>query len=106
MSSLEVWATIIALGVSTVLTRSSFFVFSEVRLPERLLHGLRYAPAAALAAIVVPDLMVAGGQVSLTLANPKFLAGIAATLFFVATKRMLGTIVFGMLVFTLLRLFA
>lgn len=105
MSSTEIWVTIIALAVATVLTRASFFVFSEVRLPERLLHGLRYAPAAALAAIVVPDLVVSGGQVSLALVNPKLLAGIAATAFFVATKRMLGTILVGMLVFTLLRLY-
>ena len=105
MSSVEIWITIIALAVATVLTRASFFVFSEVRLPEKLLHGLRYAPAAALAAVVVPDLMVSGGQINLALLNPKLLAGIAATVFFLATKRMLGTILVGMLVFTLLRLY-
>ena len=105
MSDLEVWATIIALLLATVLTRSSFFVLTGLRLPPRLLHGLRYAPAAALAAIVVPDLVLSGGQISMSIANPKLVAGIAATLFFLVTRRLLGTILVGMLVFTLMRLF-
>lgn len=106
MNDFEIWATIIALTLTTVLTRSSFFVLTGIRLPARLLHGLRYAPAAALAAIVVPDLVLSGGQISLTTFNPKLLAGIIATVFFLATRRLLGTIVIGMLAFTLLRLIA
>jgi branched-subunit amino acid transport protein len=39
---------------------------------------LRYAPAAALAAIVVPDVLVIGGNVAPL--NPKLAAGIAAIL--------------------------
>lgn len=105
MSNTEVWITILALGVATVLTRASFFLLSGVRLPARLLHGLRYAPAAALAAIIMPDLLVSGGQVTLTLANPKLLAGVSAAVFFLVTRHLLGTILFGMLAFTLLRLF-
>ena len=104
MSSSQVWMTILALGLATVITRSSFFLLSGLKLPARLLHGLRYAPPAALAAIVVPDLLYSGGQLSLSLANPKLLAGVAATVFFLVTRHLLGTILFGMLAFTLLRL--
>lgn len=106
MSNLEIAAVILALVAATLLTRASFFVLSAVRLPERLQRGLRYAPAAALAAIVLPDLMVSGGVVNLTLANPKLLAGLGATAFFLLTRHLLGTIVFGMIVFTLLRVLA
>lgn len=104
MSALETWITILALGLATVLTRSSFFLLSGIRLPARLLHGLRYAPPAALAAIVVPDLLLSGGQISLSLANPKLLAALGAVVFFLFTRHLLGMIVFGMVAFTLLRL--
>jgi branched-subunit amino acid transport protein len=45
-----------------------------------------------------------GGAVSLSLANPKLFAGIGAAVFFVATRRLLETIVVGMALFTLFRL--
>jgi branched-subunit amino acid transport protein len=78
---------------------------NAVKLPPRVQHALRYAPAAAMAAIVLPDLVLSGGSISLNVTNnPKLLAGIGAAVFFVATRRMLGTIVVGMVLFTVLRL--
>jgi hypothetical protein len=50
-----------------------------------------------------PGARCSGGKVLLALANPKLLAGIAALAFYLWRKNMLQTIVFGMLVFTLLR---
>lgn len=105
MSAPDVWITIILLTFSTVLTRGSFFLLGNaVKLPPKLQHALRYAPAAALAAVAVPDLVTTGGAVSLSLANPKLIAGIGASLFFLATRRLLETIVSGMALFTLARL--
>lgn len=75
-----------------------------MRLPPRVQHALRYAPAAALAAIVVPDLVTTGGAVSMTWSNPKLMAGIGAAVFFLLTRHMLGTIVIGMALFTVIRL--
>ncbi len=45
-------------------------------MPPALQRALRYAPAAALAAIVVPDVMLVTGQ--LQPFNPKLAAAIAA----------------------------
>jgi branched-subunit amino acid transport protein len=105
MSPLEVWITIVLMALATVLARSSFFLLGDaVKLPPKVQHALRYAPAAALAAIVVPDLVLSGGAVSLHWINPKLWAGAGAALFFVATRHMLGTIVVGMLLYTGLRL--
>lgn len=105
MSALDTWITIALLTVATVLTRSSFFFLgNSVRLPPKVQHALRYAPAAAMAAIVVPDLVMSGGVLSLTWTNPKLLAGLGAALFFILTRRMLETIVVGMALFTGLRL--
>jgi branched-subunit amino acid transport protein len=105
MSALEIWLTIGLMTLATLIARSSLFLFGgSVKLPPRVQHALRYAPAAALAAIVVPDLVLTGGTVDLSLANPRLLAGICAAMFFFATKRLLGTIVLGMALFTLFRL--
>ncbi|NUT59972.1 AzlD domain-containing protein [Herbaspirillum sp. C9C3] len=106
MNEWYVWGAIVLMTVSTVITRSGFFLFGHaVKLPPRLKHALSYAPAAAMAAIIFPDLVTTGGAVEISLANPKLLAGIGAGAFFVATRHLLGTIVAGMSLFTLLRWF-
>lgn len=104
MSASDVWLTIILLTVATILTRSSFFFLGHaVKLPPKVQHALRYAPAAALAAIVVPDLVLANGALQLTWMNPKLVAGIGAAAFFLATRHLLGTIIAGMAMYSLLR---
>lgn len=105
MSATDVWLTIFLLTLATILTRSSFFFLGHaVKLPEKVQHALRYAPAAALAAIVVPDLVLTDGALTLTWMNPKLLAGIGAAFFFVITRHLLGTIVAGMALYSLLRI--
>jgi branched-subunit amino acid transport protein len=104
MSAAEVWITIFLLLASTLITRGAFFLLGHrVKLPPRVQHALRYAPAAALAAIVAPDLLLANGQLAVTWMNPKLMAAIGATVFFLTTRHLLGTIIAGMALFTLLR---
>lgn len=106
MSTFDIWLTIILMTVATIITRSSFFLLGDrIKLPAKVQHALRYAPAAALSAIIAPDLFVVGGDaLHETLLNPKLLAAIGASLFFISTRHMLGTIVVGMTIFTVLRL--
>lgn len=106
MSESDIWFTIILLTVATILTRGfAFFLFGDaIKLPPKIQHALRYAPAAALAAIVAPDLVYSGGVLTLSWMNPKLLAAIGAALFFATTRHLLGTIVIGMALFTGLRL--
>lgn len=105
MSTVDVWLTIVLLTVATILTRSSFFFLGHaVKLPPKVQHALRYAPAAAVAAIVVPDLVLANGALQLTWMNPKLVAGVGAAAFFLATRHLLGTIVVGMALYSLLRI--
>lgn len=104
MSATEIWITIGLLTLATLIARSSLFLLGHaVKLPPKLLHALRYAPAAALAAIIAPDLLVQGGSLNLSLMNPKLLAAICAGLFYLRTRHLLGTIVIGMLTFSVLR---
>jgi branched-subunit amino acid transport protein len=106
MAEWEIWAVIVALALTTAITRSGFWLIGHrVTIPPRVQGMLRYAPACALAAIIGPDLVLDnGGQVHFGLGNPKLLAGIVALGFYVWRRNMLQTIVFGMLAFTLLRI--
>jgi len=106
MADWEIWITIAALTVATAATRSSFWLVGHhITIPKRVQEMLRYAPACALAAIIAPDmLIVADHPLTVSLANPRLLAGVAATGYYLWRKNMLETIVFGMLVFTGLRI--
>lgn len=104
MSALDIWLSIGLLTIATLLTRAAFFLPGRaVKLPPKIQHALRYAPAAALAAIVAPDLLLAEGALHLSWTNPKLVAGLGATAFFLTTRHMLGTIIVGMALYTLLR---
>lgn len=73
------WLTFILIGLATTLPRASFIVLgNRFALPGALQRALRYAPAAALAAIVVPDIVIVGGAVEPF--NPKLAGAIAAAL--------------------------
>ena len=106
MGATDIWLAIALLLLATLITRCVAFYFADrLRLPPLVQHGLRYAPAAAMAAIVLPDLVLApGGLPDLSWHNPKFLAGLAATVCFFATRHTFLTIAAGMGLFTILRL--
>lgn len=111
MSADSIWLAILGLTAITVLSRSLFLLAgSRTVIPSHLQRGLRYAPAAALVALIVPDLFAVDGALSMAslhpLHNPKLLAGIATGLVFFYTRHMLLTIVAGMATYTLLRLLA
>jgi branched-subunit amino acid transport protein len=105
MADWEIWTVIGVLAIATAATRSAFWLIGHrVTIPKRVQEVLRYAPACALAAIIAPDLLLGpGDQLQLGLWNPKLVAGVAALGFYLLRRNMLHTIVFGMLVFTLLR---
>lgn len=105
MTNMEIWLVIIGVALLTVLTRSSFLLLGDrVSLPERVQHGLRYAPVCALMALITPEMLTTGGALDVSLSNPKLIAGIAASAITLATRKMIAAILIGMLVFSLLRL--
>ncbi|MCP5269526.1 MAG: AzlD domain-containing protein [Zoogloeaceae bacterium] len=72
----SLWLIFILVGLATTLPRASFIVLgSRILLPSVLQRALRYAPAAALAGIVVPDILLVNGDLSPF--NPKLAAAIA-----------------------------
>jgi branched-subunit amino acid transport protein len=105
MSDVEIWLVIFLLALATFIARSSFWLVGHrITLPKRVQEALRYAPACALAAIIVPDLLLSNGQMQVSFDNPRLVAGIAATAFFLMKRNMLLTIIFGMAVYTFIRL--
>jgi branched-subunit amino acid transport protein len=105
MTTAQIWLAILGMTFVTALTRAMFLLGGErTVLPERLQRMLRYAPAAALIAVVLPDVLVTGDGVSFALSNHEFYATLAGLVWFLVRRNMVQTIVVGMLVFTALRL--
>lgn len=78
------WAAFVLLALTTLVTRGSFIVIGERgRLPAVVQRALRYAPAAALSALIVPDLLLVQGSVEPL--NAKLIAGLVVIV--VALKR-------------------
>jgi branched-subunit amino acid transport protein len=107
VSELWTWVAIAGITLSTFVTRAGLLLLGErVRLPAVVDQALAYAPACALAAIVVPDLAVAGGEIRLSADNFRLVGAVAAAAVYVATRSFIATIAVGMAVFTALRLLA
>jgi branched-subunit amino acid transport protein len=102
--NLEHLLTIVALVVISVLTRSFFFLSSnQWELPSWAERGLQYAPIAALAAVIAPEIVMTQGQLISTLKDARLFGVAAGLLYFFARRAsgqsVLGTIVAGMAVY-------
>lgn len=105
MSTLETIITIVGLAVLTVLTRAFFLLpRREIALPRWLQQGLRYAPLAALAAVVAPEVLLSQGQWIGTWRDARLPAVAVATAYYFWRRGILGTIVSGTVVLLVLRL--
>lgn len=103
----DLWTlvTIAALVANTVITRSFFFLSSKPwSLPRWAQRGLNYAPIAALAAVIVPEMVMTQGQLIGTWQDARLFAVAAGALWFYLRRGVLGTIVCGMAVYLPLRL--
>jgi branched-subunit amino acid transport protein len=87
---MNTWLVIVGAGLVTLSLRASFIVFAD---PKKFPHAFRIAlafvPAAVLAAIVAPGLAMPQGVFDLSLANPRWIAGLAA---FAVAARFQGTL--------------
>ena len=96
---------ITGLAVLTVVTRGFFFLTErEIPIPVWLRQGLRYAPLAALAAVVVPEIVMSQGQLIGTWHDARVFAALAGGAYFWWRRDILGTILVGMAVLLPLRL--
>lgn len=102
---LKTLATIVALGCITVITRGFFLISSKPwTLPHWAQRGLQYAPIAALAAVIIPEIVMTDGALMATWLDARLFAAAAGIAWFFWKRDILGTIVIGMLVYLPLRL--
>ena len=100
MSSLWVIVACIGLALITLITRAFFMIPErELPLPNWLKRGLKYAPLAALAAVIAPEIVMSNGQLISTLADARLPALVAAVVYFFYKRSILGTIALGMAIY-------
>lgn len=101
--------TMLGLGLVTLITRCFFFWLNrELPFPAWAQRGLAYAPIAALAAVVVPEVLVSHGALVTTWQDARLWAAAAGVAFYLARRgqgqAVLGTLVVGMAVYLPLHL--
>ncbi len=89
-----------AIALNTVLTRSLFFMSRRSwTLPPAAQTGLKYAPVAALAAVIAPEGVVSQGHLIGTWMDARLYSLAAGMAWFYFRGGVLGTIVAGMAVY-------
>ncbi len=102
MSDTSLWTvvTIMGMALMTILTRCFFFISSQPwALPAWIQRGLYYAPIAALAAVVVPEIVMNQGHLVTTWKDARLFAAAFGAIWFYWRKGVLGTILAGMAVY-------
>lgn len=91
---------IVGLAVITVVSRSFFMIPErELPMPDWLKRGLKYAPLAALAAVIAPEILMTQGELIDTLMDARLPAVVCASAYYFWRRGILGTIVVGMAVY-------
>ncbi len=102
---MNIWIIMISLGLLTFGTRLSFILLMErINLPRNFQRALRFVPIAVLSAIIAPELGYSNNALAISLTNPRLLAGLIATVVAYKTKNVVITILAGMSVFWLLKI--
>ena len=105
MSVWEAVLGILGMAVITMVTRSFFMIPDrEIPLPQWVRDGLRYAPLAALAAVIVPEIVMTNGELIHTWKDARLYAAAVGTAYFFWKRGILGTIVSGTVVMLALRI--
>ncbi len=100
---MNIWLVLLLGGLLTFGMRFIFiYLLGRLEVPETMRRALRFVPPAVLSAIVVPELLIRSGQMDVSLANFRLLAGAVAILVAWRTKNTLLTILSGMVALLLL----
>jgi branched-subunit amino acid transport protein len=96
VSPLKIFFTTLGMAVVTLLCRAFFLLpEQELPMPRWLREGLRYAPTAALAAVVAPELLLAQGHLIDTWRDARIFGALAGLVFYAWRPSLFGTIVCG-----------
>jgi branched-subunit amino acid transport protein len=96
---------IAGLAAVTVLTRCFFFILDRPwSLPAWAQRALQYAPVAALAAVVVPEIVMLNGQLGTFWQDARLFAAVAGVAAYSWRRSVLVTLLSGMAVYLPLHL--
>ena len=96
MSPLEIFLTTLGMALVSLACRSFFLMPKEdLPMPQWLREGLRYAPIAALSAVVAPELVMTQGHLVDTWGDARIFGALAGLAFYAWWRSLLGTIVCG-----------
>jgi branched-subunit amino acid transport protein len=99
MDALTAWVLILGLAATSLGARGSFILFlTRFEVPRPVQRALRFVPAAVFTALLVPELVFAGGALRLGLENPKLVAALVAAPVAWRTRSTTATILVGMAV--------
>jgi len=105
MTAVQTLLAIAGLTLITVITRGFFLIPDrEVPIPPWLREALRYAPLAALVAVLVPEVALPDGHLLGTWRDARLPAALAGALLFWWRRNLLLTIVGGSAVLLAMRL--
>ena len=103
---MNIWFLFLLIGLATMIERLSFtLLLDKWKMPNWLTTGLKYVPVAVLLSLVSTDIFRINGFIDISLANPKIIGGVAATLFAWQTQKMSATIGAGMAAYLISRAF-
>jgi branched-subunit amino acid transport protein len=105
MNTIELVIAIAGMAAITLVTRGFFFLQrAQLPVPAWLIEGLRYAPLAAMVAVVAPEIVMTQGHFITTWKDARLFGAAAATGWYFWRRGMFGTIVAGTAVLLALRL--
>ncbi|MFN8412012.1 MAG: AzlD domain-containing protein [Anaerolineales bacterium] len=102
---MNIWLIMIIGGLITFGMRFSLiYLFGRFEVPETMRRALHYVPPAVLSAIIVPELFLQDGALSISFTNIRLISGLVAIVVAWYSKNTLLTILVGMVVLILLKL--
>jgi branched-subunit amino acid transport protein len=105
LSTLEYLLLFAGMGMVTYIPRwFPLFFLTQRQLPEWFVEWLDLIPVAILSALILPELLTAGTPRHLVLFDAKILVAMPTFLFAQKTRSLGGTVVVGMLLYWLARL--
>ena len=105
-TDLHTLLTIVGMTVVTIVTRSFFFLSSRpLHLPQWVRSGMQYAPIAALAAVIAPEVVMAHGDLIANWKDARLFGAAAGIACFYWRRNVLGTIMAGMAVYLPLHIY-
>lgn len=98
------WIIILGMGLITHSQRLSMILGSgRLTINDSLRRALRFAPAAVLSAIILPEMLQPGGSLDISLGNERMLAGLLAIVVAWRTQNMILTVTVGMIALWILQ---